>query len=149
MLFHVNAIAHTPELENVFASFRATQSRLQTYMEHKDYGEDIQAFLLGFICVSPAYNSFFKPRRDRYTKARKVSHKDGFEIVRERMFECEVLLPYDTLATASIEEVKGLLTQEVLQAVERLHKHKPKLESFDIHSFIQDIRFFFANNLVD
>lgn len=149
MLFDVNAIAHTPELKNVFASFRTTQSRLQTYMEHNYYGEDIQEFFLGFIYISPAYDSFFKPRRDRYTKARKVSRKVGFEIVRERTFECEVLLPYDTLATASIEEVKSLLTQEVLQAVERLHKQKPKLESFDIRNFIQDTKFFFANNLVD
>jgi hypothetical protein len=85
---------------------------LELRLEHKYYGEDIQEFLLGFICVSPAYDSFFKPRRDRYTKARKVSHKDGFEIVRERTFECEVLLPYDTLATASIEEAKSLLNQQ-------------------------------------
>jgi hypothetical protein len=149
MLFHVNAFAITPELLEAFASFRATQSRLQAYMEHKDYGEDIQEFLVGFICVSPAYHSFFKPRRDRYTKARKVSHKDGFEIVRERTFECEVLLPYDTLITASIEEVKRLLTQEILQAVERLHKQNLKFKFFDIESFTQDVRLFFANNPAD
>jgi hypothetical protein len=149
MLFHVNALAVAPELEAAFAAFRTTQSRLQAYIEHKHYGEDIQEFFLGFICVSPMYNSFFKPRRDRYTKARKVSHKDGFEIVRERTFECEVLLPYDTLATASIEEVKSLLTQEVIQTVERLHKQQSKLKYFDIHAFTQDVRLFFASNIVD
>jgi hypothetical protein len=142
MLFHVDALAITPELEEVFASFRPTQSQLQAYMEHKDYGEDIQEFFLGFICVSSAYNSFFKPRQDRYTKARKVSHKDGFEIVRVRTFECEVMLPYDTLATASTQEVKSLLKQEIIQAVERLHKQQYKLKSFDIHAFIQDVKLF-------
>jgi hypothetical protein len=145
MLFHVSAFALSPEVREAFESFRPTQAQLQAYMAPKEYGEGVAEFYLGFICVSPAYNAFFTPKRDRYTKARTVTYKDGFEIVREKTFECEVRLAYEVFLTATVEEVRGLLTHEVLQAVQRLYKHHPKLNPFDIAAFSRDVSLFFTS----
>jgi hypothetical protein len=139
MLFVVGPCFITPDVDHSFQSFQATQLRLQTYLQPKQYGEAIQEFFLGFICVSPEYRTFAKPRRDSYTKERKVHYRDGFEIVREKTYECEVELPYETLLTVSPEEAICLLSQEVIRAVERLYKHQHKLHTFAIAPFLQDV----------
>jgi len=118
MLFHVSAFALSPEVSEVLESFRPTQAQLQAYMASKEYGEGVAAFYLGFSCISPAYSAFCPPKRDRYTKARTVTYKNGYELVREKTFECEVRLAYEIVVTATAEQVKELLTHEVLQAVQ-------------------------------
>lgn len=121
------------------------QAQLQAYMAPKEYGEEIAEFYLGFICVAPAYDTFFKPKRDRYTKARTVTYQDGVALVREKTFECEVRLVYEVFLTATVEEVRELLTHEVLQAVQRLYQQQPKLNSFDIAAFSREVSLFFTN----
>lgn len=74
-----------------------------------------------------------------------MTYKDGVELVREKTFECEVRLAYEVFLTATGEEVKGMLTHEVLQAVQRLYQHQPKLKPFDIPAFVRDVSLFFTS----
>lgn len=145
MLFHVSTFALSPEVSEVLESFRPTQAQLQAYMAPKDYGKGVAEFYLGFSCVSPAFSAFFPPKRDRYTQARTVTYTDGFELVREKTFECEVRLPYEVVVSATAEQVRELLTHEVLQAVQRLSKQQPKLGPFDLAALSRDVSFFFTN----
>jgi len=139
MLFVVGPCFETPDATSKLQAFQATKLHLQAYLQPKHYGEALQEFFLGILCVSPEYRMFAKPRRDRYTKDRKVQYRDGFEIVRERTFECEVELPYELVLTASPEEVVRLMSQGVMLAVDRLSKQLPKLGTFDLSSFKQDV----------
>lgn len=141
MLFHITYY-RTEDLAQLFYAFQEKARLLEIYIEPREYGEAIQEFFIGLICVSPEFKTFFKPRRDRYTKDRKVRHRDGFEIISERTFECEIELPYDTLVTAPLKEGVNFISQEVILSLDRLHKHQSKFGSFDTCGLIQDIRHF-------
>lgn len=139
MLFVVSLCFATEDVLSTLLAFQATQLRLQASLQPKDYGEGLQEFFLGFLCVSPEFQAFAKPQRDRYTKDRKVHYRDGFQIVRERTFECEVALSYETVLTATPEDVVRLMSQEVLLAVDRLVKQQSKLGAFDLAALRQDV----------
>ena len=139
MLFVVSPCFETPDVTSKLQAFQAMQLHLQAYLQSRHYGEALQEFFLGFLCVSPEYRMFAKPRRDRYTKDRKVQYRDGFEIVREKAFECEIELPYELVLKASPEEVVRLMSREVMLAVDRLSKQLPKLGAFDLASLRQDV----------
>lgn len=144
MVFSAAPFFVSPDAVACLQAFQPKQLRLQAYLQPKQYGEAIQEFVLGFICVSPEYRRFAKPRRDIYTRSRKVRTRDGFETVREKLFECEVELPYDVILTATPEEIVRLMSKEVVLAVERLYKHQHKLNSFDIDALRQDIMYCLA-----
>ncbi len=52
---------------------------IKTFLSNKDYGDGLQHFYIGCICIRPrpGYEDWFKVRRPRYYKKTTVESKDG------------------------------------------------------------------------
>jgi hypothetical protein len=105
---------------------------LEEYFRKKDYGKDIEMFLIGVILVTPEFDEFTQERKPKYKKSEKYLCYD-------------LKLDYQKYKDAEDQDFKEKLVEDIMNS---LHKfNEVKIKNFDLDSFTADLRIFFAKYL--
>ncbi len=99
---------------------------LTSHLGSKNYGKDVESFLIGCICMSPKFEFFCKPRRRRYEKLEKYVHYD-------------IVLDFDTFNTKSDKEICEHIFQTIYESKNQIETLKSKI-NFDFDELFQDIK---------
>lgn len=109
--------------------------KLSEFFKTKNYGDGLKDISIGIICVSPEYESFFKPRKPKFTKSKTVV-MDGLNTIYDHVFECDVKLDYESFKKANNDEMLKIIAKELVNILDVL-KGK-KIKDFDIDRFQRD-----------
>ena len=83
------------DLTNKSKIIQDYSERLSEFFKSKYYGDGLKDISVGIICVSPEFESFFKPRKPKFTKSKTVVIY-GLRTVYDHVFECDVKLDYES-----------------------------------------------------
>jgi hypothetical protein len=111
-------------------------------IEQTKYGEDVQEFCIGVICVSPEFDAFFKQKRMRYTKERREYVKDGVLFAIEKTIEMEIKLEHSELSHIDHYQAVRLLAKSIIGVLANT-KLPSKIKDFNLDLFISDLQDYF------
>lgn len=120
---------------------------LGDFLSDIDYGNDIQNFFIGCICVMkrPGYEDWFKVRKPRYQAISKVKLLDGSVKQQKGVFTYDIKLDFEAFVSATDEESKRILALEILKSLSNLDALPKKVKDFDKEQFKTDIEQFFKS----
>ena len=107
-------------------------------LETKNYGTSVESLLIGFICVAPQFDSFFKKGKRKYTSGSKTTIQHGLSITVTNQFEYDVKFDYESFAKSSVEKARELLIAELESSLTNFDAYKKKFKDFDLDSFKKD-----------
>jgi hypothetical protein len=116
---------------------------LKSHFNKKEYGDSLKNIVIGIICVSSTLEVFFKPRKPKYTKAKKHVKSEGFEYDIEKYLEFDLKLDFDIIKNSSEVEAKKYLAQEILKSLSVIETMKSKIKGFDFLTFRTDLENYF------
>ncbi len=125
------------DLTNKSKIIQDYSERLSEFFKSKYYGDGLKDISVGIICVSPEFESFFKPRKPKFTKSKTVVI-DGLSTVYDHVFECDVKLDYESFKKANNEEMLKITATELVSILDVLKEKK--IKDFDIDRFQQDLK---------
>ena len=125
------------DLTSKSKEIQAYSDRLSVFFSSQNYGDGLKGLSVGIICVSSEFESFFKPRKPKFTKSKTVVI-DGLSTVYDHVFECDVKLDYESFKKANNEEMLKIIATELVNILDVL-KGK-KIKDFDIDRFQQDLK---------
>lgn len=112
---------------------------LKEYFFNISYGEEINHFLIGIICVKPEFEQFFKVRKLRYQAVSKVKLLDGNILEQRGVCTYDIKLNFAKVVSAKDEESKKILAQEILKSLSNLEALPKKVKDFDKERFKEDM----------
>lgn len=118
---------------------------LKEYFINKSYGEGINHFLIGIICVKPEFESFFKVRKPRYKAIDNIKFFDGNKTELIGVYGYDIRLNFEEFVSASETESKKILATEILNSLTNLDVLPKKVKDFDKERFKEDIEQFFKS----
>ena len=130
------------EKANLIVNF---SNNIKRKFNDKNYGSDVKSYTIGVVCITPQFEQFFKVKRPKYTKGKKIINPDGIPFILEDSLEYDVKLDFDTFNNASELEAKKILAKEILQSLKVLDDMKKKINDFDIIKFKTDLEDYFRN----
>lgn len=107
-------------------------------LETKNYGASVETLLIGFICVAPQFDSFFKKGKPKYTSGSKTTIQHGSSITVTNQFEYDVKFDYESFAKSSVEKARELLIAELESSLTNFDAYKKKFKDFDLDNFKKD-----------
>ncbi|MCW3162845.1 Imm44 family immunity protein [Chryseobacterium oryctis] len=116
---------------------------MERYLKNKNYGNDIKEVVIGIICVSQGFEQFYKPKKARYTKDKKIIKSEGFEYEIEKCLEYSIKLDFEEFQSSSEEERKKIISREILLSLDTLESIKKKIKDFNWEQFKQDLENYF------
>lgn len=143
------------ESEHKSKIIRELSDDLETFFSSKNYGEDIQNYLLGCICIrtKKGYEDWYKIRKPKYTDYKKTKNKltgEDYEIIKtyENDFKLDNEI-YEEFVSSTDEESKKILAHEILNSLSNLNSLPKKVNNFDRERFKTDLKTFFKEqNLI-
>lgn len=122
---------------------------LGSYLKNRNYGDDIEVFLIGFVGVKtkPGYEDWYKERKPRYVDYKQSKNRlTGLvmETIKEYSYDIKFDNElYDKFVNSSDEDSKKLLVEKILESFEHLDKLPKKVKDFDKEKFKTDVEEFF------
>lgn len=116
---------------------------LKINFKDKNYGSDIKSFTIGFVCISPQFEQFFKAKKPRYIRGKKEMVVEGVPFILENSFEYDINLDFETFKNDTEEECRLLLAKEILSSLSIVESMKSKLKDFDLERFKADLEIYF------
>lgn len=120
-------------------------NKLGIFFRNKDYGTSIKSYTIGVVCVAPQFDAFFKGKKPKYTKGKKVINPDGIPFTLEDNFEYSIKLDYGDFTKSSIDECRKILVEKVIESLAFLDPFKKKLDDFNIEKFKADLENYFRS----
>ncbi len=119
-----------------------TSNDLEDFFEAKNYGAKIKHISIGFICVSPDFEPFFKVKKPKYVKSKKSKGLDGLEYTLENalMYDCKI--DFELYQNSDDLGRKKLIAEGVLNTTKEVFEKK-KIKDFNEVEFINDLESFF------
>lgn len=118
---------------------------MEEYFIKKTYGTDVIEIIIGIICVSPSFETFFKPGKPKYIKEKKGIKseftKQEYDI--EKCLTYDIKLDFETFKNSSEVEAKRYLELEILKSLEIIEAMKTKMKDFDLIKFKRDLEDYF------
>lgn len=105
---------------------------LEFFFKPKNYGPDVGIFTIEVICVTPQFSKFFKQKKIRYSKGRKVDSPDDIKVTIENSLELSIVIDYALFNNLSTENAKIILEKEILNSVENLDCN-PAIDGIDFN----------------
>ncbi len=102
----------------------------ESFFEEKNYGPGIEIFVIGIICVSSEFDSFFTVRK-KYSRAKKL-------------LEYDIKLDHGRFKTANNREIYMMVKEKTLESLEIIKELKVKV--FNLAEFSEDLKIFFEMN---
>lgn len=124
---------------------------INIFLNKNNYGEDIQNYLLGCICIKTkeGYEGWYKVRKPKYTDYKKVVNRlTGEEMEISKTFENDFKIDnelYEDFIDSSDELSKKILAKEILNSLSNLDSLPKKVKNFDKEKFRYDLRLFFED----
>jgi len=129
--------------------FIELSNNLKDYFSNKNYGTELNLFLIGVICVKPEFESFFKVRKPRYKAVDRIKLLDGNVTELTGVYGYDIKLNFEEFVSATETESKKILAQEILNSLSNLDKLPKKVKDFDKERFKSDMeQFFKSENLL-
>ena len=116
---------------------KEVSNHISAFLDDRDYGDDLKTIYIGIICVAPEFDFFFKVRKPKYKKGTIVTIEDGCPYKQTDSLVYDVKLDYGKFVEASEEEVKRMLSVDLLNSFVVFNYIKIKL--FDRERFEADI----------
>lgn len=116
---------------------------MDIFFKTKDYGKDVKSYTIGIVCVAPEFEQFFKGKKPKYTKGKKVINPDGISFTLEDSFEYSIKIDFETFKNGTEEECQRLLAKEILQSLKVLDEMKGKIKDFNAEKFKADLEKYF------
>lgn len=139
------AIYISIEIDKKSSVIQKISDDLGNYFKTKDYGDSIKSLIIGIVCVSPNFKQFFKPRKPKYTKDKKVlisqATNEKFEI--EKCFEYDVEIDFESFRNISDNEAKKIIEKEIIKSLKVFEEMKLKIKDFNTAKFEEDLEHFF------
>ena len=125
---------------------------LGNYLKNKNYGSDIETFLIGFVGIKtkPGYEEWYKERKPKYIDYKASKNRITglpMEIIKTYSYDIKFDYDlYDEFVEASDENSKKILILKILDSFTHLDKLPKKIKNFDAEKFKSDIEIFFKKN---
>ncbi len=120
--------------------------RMECFFKDKHYGKDIKSITIGIVCVSPQFEQFFKEKKPKYTKGKKVTSPDGIPFTLEDNFEYSIKINFDSFKNANEKEAEIILAKELSKSLIVLEQMKAKIKDFNLDIFKSDFIDYFKKN---
>ncbi|PYF72979.1 hypothetical protein [Pedobacter nutrimenti] len=141
MEFALTMEVSEPIIKNGVSDYiKQLSDQVAEFFKKKDYGDDLQTLYIGIICVTSEFDFFFKVRKPKYKKGKKVTIEDGRPYERTDSLVYDIKLDYDSFVNANENEVKMMLSTELLKSF--IVFDSVKIKRFDRESFEKDVTFF-------
>jgi hypothetical protein len=124
-------------------------NNLQDFLKNKNYGEDIEVFLIGFLGVKtkPGYEDWYKEKKPRYVDYKQSKNRitgEMMEVIKNYSYDIKFDYElYDEFVDGTDEESRKLLAKKILESFEHLDKLPKKVKDFDKEKFKADVEKFF------
>jgi len=117
---------------------------IKSFLSNKDYGDDLQHFYIGCICIKtpPGYEEWFKIRRPRYKAKTTVKKLDGSKIELYGVFSYDIKPDYERFVYSSDEESERILAEEILKSLSHFDRLSKRVKNFDAKRFKRDLEHF-------
>ena len=120
---------------------------LSVFFKKKNYGDDIKDITINIICVSENFEPFFKPKKPKYLKEKKLIESYGFKYEIENRLIYELKIDFNEFKNAQDEmSRKKILSREILSSLDTLDSIKKKIKDFDWEAFKKDFETYFKEN---
>jgi len=139
------AIISTAEIKGKSSVIQVLSDDLKTFFRNKKYGDEIKTLTIGIVCVSPQFEKFFKQKKPRYTKGKKIVHPDGIPFTLEDDFEYDIKIDFNEVVDADEMKMRKILAREILDSLSVLDGFKSKIKYFDIDRFKMDLKDYFIS----
>lgn len=124
-------------------------NKLAIYFRDKDYGLDIQDYIIGCICTLPpeGFEKFNIPHKPVYVDDKTT--KNRFTGENQRMYKLFInefnfnAEEYEEFISVSEEESKRVLTTKIIDSLKNLDLLPKKVKNFDKENFKNDLLIFF------
>ncbi|MDN5215688.1 hypothetical protein QQ020_26660 [Fulvivirgaceae bacterium BMA12] len=138
----------TDDVRQKTAFINEWNEALKLFFKGKEYGNDIESFVIGITCVSEKFEQFFKLKRPTYTESKIETH-DGISIEIKKTFEYSLRLDYKTIINANDQRRMSLSASEIINSLDHFDSLPKKVKDFDRERFKSDLeRFFKEQNLI-
>lgn len=121
--------------------------QLRTYFSPRDYGKDIQDYVLLIICVGKASDQLFPTNKPTYVDHKVSKNRfTGVPVEMNKLFMNEVKLDqseYAYFLQAEDKDAQKLLAKKILQSLGDLDTLPRKVRDFDKLRFKNDMEEFF------
>lgn len=127
---------------------------IQEILKEKNYGDDIETFLIGFLGVKTkiGYEDWYKEKKPKYVDYKQTKNRftgEMMEIIKEYgydiKFDNEL---YDEFVNGTDEESKNLLARKILESFAHFDKLPKKIKDFDKEKFKVDVEEFFKEQKI-
>lgn len=119
-------------------------NELGEFFSNKNYGLGVKDITIDFICVSKNYEEFFKVKKPKYVKSKKIKGIDGLEYLLEDSFLYDCKIDFDSYQKADDSEKKKLIAQGILLTTKSTFEKK-KIKDFTEKDFINDLENYFID----
>jgi len=129
------------EIDNKGTYVQSLSDDLENYFKNKHYGNGIKSYTIDLLCVSPAYDSFYKKDiKPKYFKGIKEMKFHGIPSTIENGFEYRIKIDYENFKIADETEAKKILAKEILSSLAVFETMRSKIKDFDLYSFRADLK---------
>jgi len=135
------------EISDFSNSINSLSDGIKEFVRNKEYGSSIKELFVGVICVSPKFETFFKPRILKYTANKKQIHKEGFNYEIERCLEYDIKIDFELLKNASDNERIKIIAEELIKSLRIIDEMKIKNKDFNTEKFRNNIELYLKKYL--
>jgi len=97
---------------------------LEKHFQPNKYGDSLDELYFGIVSMSEEFKAFFKPRKPKFTKSKK-------------MFEYDIDFDFDRFKNTDDSNLKGFLLDGILESLQVISE---KVKDFDINAFENDLK---------
>ena len=127
----------TIEFKKVFDEF---EEKIDTLIRNKEYGSDLSTIYVGWICVAPEYEPFFKIRKPKYYQNRQTT-VDGLGYKMVNTLEYEIKIDYTEILNSSYDDLNSILTNKLAYSLKNIIKDNKKIKDFNLDELIKNIKY--------
>jgi hypothetical protein len=135
------------EISDFSESINSLSDGIKEFVKNKEYGSSINELFIGVVCVSPKFETFFKPRVPKYTANKKQVHKEGFNYEIERCLEYDIKLDFELFKNATDNERIIIIAEELIKSLRIIDEMKIKIKDFNTGEFRKDIELYLKKYL--
>jgi hypothetical protein len=123
-------------------------NKMKNYFKPLNYGESIEEYLIGVICIHPGFDPFFKIHKPSYIENKKTK-VEGIDMHIYKSFGFDIKLNFQSfISTEKEEERLKMIAAEIMKTLYNL-KYPKKVTDFNKDAFLEDIKSFFKQmNLI-
>lgn len=128
-----------------FQEILSLEEKMNVFFKDRFYSDSVESYYIEFICVSPAFRPFNKPKRTKYYSD--VTLNNPF-IQGEKNHFCKILavsmdLDFESFYQSNEKEGFNIIGNTLLKFLESL-KYPQVIKSFDKNRFNNDMKDFFV-----